>query len=233
MWAVARGAVCRESHVVKRRARVSQRSSAEGAGDSGLMEFAPAASAKQKPPECLTTVLLRERIARLAGQAQEDAQSSESVARGAVCLQALPKRLRWDAPPVVQDPRTGSRDMKMRVAADPGQVATALTSLNALMYTPRSKLSKDGRRRFWVEMCEAARRQPFPLDALRVTFGAAVFRAARYRSARLYLVEAKIEHERRGFEVTPMLQHAITDAVRPSSVAWGQRERQAKFDLRF
>ena len=74
----------------------------------------------------------------------------------------------------------------MRVAADPGQVATALASLNALMYTPRSKLGKDGRRRFWVEMCEAARRQPFPLTPSVVTFGA--LWAAGYRSARLYLV---------------------------------------------
>ena len=176
------------------------------------MEVALAASAKQKPLECLTTVLLRERIARLAGQAQEDAQSSEPVGRGAVCLQALPKRLRWDAPPVVQDPRTGSRDVAMRVAADLGQVATALASFKALMYTPRSKLSKDGRRRFWLEMCEAARRRPFPLAPSVVTFGAAVLWAAGYRSARLYLVEAKIEHERQGFEVTS--HAAITDAVR-------------------
>ena len=68
----------------QKRAKASQRSSAGCAGDFGLMEVAPAASAKQKPPESLTTVLLRERIARL-----EDAQSSESVGHGAVCLQAL------------------------------------------------------------------------------------------------------------------------------------------------
>ena len=148
---------------IKKRAKVSQRSSAEGAGDSSLMEVSPATNVKQKPPECLTTVLLRERIARLAGQARKDAQSSESVGPGAICLWALPEKLRWDAPPMVQDLRTGSRDIAMRVAAGPGQVSTALASLSALRYTPRSKLSKDGRRRFWVEMCEAARRQPFPL----------------------------------------------------------------------
>ena len=163
-----------DSNHRSKRAKVSQRSSAEGAGDSGLMEVAPAANAKQKPPECLTTVLLRERIARVAGQAQKDAQSSESVSPDAICLQALPE----DAPPVVQDRRTGSRDIAVRIAADPGQVATALASLNALMYTPRSKLSKDGRRRFWVEMCEAARRQPFPVTPSVVTFGAAVLQAA-------------------------------------------------------
>ena len=112
---------------------------------------------------------------------------------------------------MVQDPRTGSRDMAMRVAAENGQVATALASLNALMCTPRSKLSKDGRRRSWVEMCQAARRQPFPLAPSVVTCGAAVLQAAGYRSARLCLVEAKIEHERRSSEVTPMLQHAIRD----------------------
>ena len=93
-----------------KRARVSQRSFAEGAGDSGLMEVALAANAKQKPLECLTTVLLRERLARSAGQAQEDAQSNESVRLCATCLHALPRSLRWDAPPVVQDRRTGSRD---------------------------------------------------------------------------------------------------------------------------
>ena len=40
------------------------------------MGIALAANAKQKLPECLTRVLLRERIARLAGQAQKDTQSS-------------------------------------------------------------------------------------------------------------------------------------------------------------
>ena len=57
-----------------KRAKVSHLSFAEGAGDSGLMEIASAANAEQKPPECLTTVLLRERSARLAGQAPKDAQ---------------------------------------------------------------------------------------------------------------------------------------------------------------
>ena len=173
--------------------------SAESAGNSGLMEVAPAANAKQKPPECLTTVLLRERIARMAGQTQKDAQASESVGPGAICLQTLPKRLRRDAPSVVQDRRMGSRDIAMRVAADPSKAATALASLDALMR---------------VEMCEGARRQPFPLTPPVVTYGAAVLRAAGCKSARLYLVEAKIEHGRQGFEVICMLQHAITDAVR-------------------
>ena len=58
-------------------------------------------------------------------------------------------------------------------------------------------------------MCEAARRQPFPL-------------AAGYRSARLFLVEARIEQERQGFDVTPMLQHAITVAVRAVHGAAGK-----------
>ena len=65
-------------------------------------------------------------------------KSSESVGHGAICLHSLPKRLRLDAPPVVQD-----RRIAMRVAADPSQGATALASFNALMYTSRSKLSKD------------------------------------------------------------------------------------------
>ena len=107
-------------------------------------------------------------------------------------------------------PGSAYRVAAMRVTADPGQVATALASLNALMSTPRSKLSKDGRRRFWVEMCEAARR----------TY---VLRGYTWRcSAPSCWVQirqvvsggSQDRAERRGFEVTTMLQHAITDAVR-------------------
>ena len=130
----------------------------------------------------------------------------------------------------VQDRRAGSRDIAVRVAADPGQVANASASLDALMCTPRSKLSRDGRRRFWVEMCEAPTQQPFPLTPC-VVAGAAVLRVAGYRSARLYLVEAKIEHERRGSEVTSMLQHAITNAVRAVQRSLGPAGKQAKFDV--
>ena len=54
------------------------------------------------------------------------------------------------------------------------KVATVLDSLKALMKKPRSKLSKDGRRRYGVEMCEAARRQPFTPSV--VTLGPAVLR---------------------------------------------------------
>ena len=121
-----------------------------------------------------------------------------------ICLQAMLKRPRWD-----QWSRIGVRVAGHRDAADP---TTALASLDALMYTPRSTLSKNGRRRFWVEMCEAVRRQPFSLTPFRGYIWRC--RAAGYRTARLYLIDAKIEHERQGFEVTPVLQHAMTDAVR-------------------
>ena len=53
------------------------------------------------------------------------------------------------------------------------------------------------------------------------------------RLARLYLVEAKIVHERQGFEVTPCCNTQSRMRNGPSSEPWGQRERQAKCDLRF
>ena len=81
----------------------------------------------------------------------------------------------------------GPRGIAMCVADGLGRVATALAGLSAHVYTPRSKLSKEGRRRCWVEMCEAAKRQPFPPAPAVVTFCAAVLRAEEYRLARLYL----------------------------------------------
>ena len=73
MWAARTGGKSKQRSWVpttsdsshrSKRAKVSQRSSAEGTGGSGLIGTALAANAKQKLPECLTSVLLRERIAQ-------------------------------------------------------------------------------------------------------------------------------------------------------------------------
>ena len=169
-----------------KRAQVSQRSSVNAAGASGLVEVAPAGNAKRKPLKCFTP-LLRERMARVAEQARWDAQSDRIAGLGALCLQALPRRLRWSAPPSGPGSAHGAAGHRDVRGGWLGPVATALAGLSAHVYTPFSKLSKEGRRRCWVEMCEAAKRQPFPPAPFVVTFCAGVLQAAGYRLARLYL----------------------------------------------
>ena len=167
-------------------------------------------------------MLSRGRMARLGSEkAQKDARSTDSTDLGAVCQHALLKRVRWDA---LQWWRMGvrvSRDIAMRMAAGEGQVATALTSLNALVYTRRSKPSKHGRRRFWVEMCEAAKRQPF------LSLHPPWLRVALQSSGLLGTDRPGCiwQKSRSSMTAKVMLQHAITDAVRLVQRCLGPAEK--------
>ena len=108
---------------------------------------------------------------------------------------------------MVQDRRKGSRDIVMRLIL----VRSPLPSPVSMRSCTR--LAQSSAR--MAGCASGLRCARLPCDSRSPpTPPAAVLRDAGCRSARLYLVEAKIERERQGFEVNPMLQHAITDTER-------------------
>ena len=131
---------------------------------------------------------------------------------------AVPSKRRRDAPPVVLYSR-GNRLLALAIAADPSRLTAAIGALEDAAYATTTKGPRAARRTLWEDvLSEVCKHHPewdpevLSPESLRA--GAAVLKAAHYRSAFLVVLQAKQDHIANGHPWTPALQLEVQRAKR-------------------
>ena len=127
-------------------------------------------------------------------------------------------RRRPDGPLVPASPhpkrKKASLEEALTIAADDKLQAEAVRDLQEASYAPSSVRVKKSMQNVWEKICEARRLQPYPVTSRALLEVAAALRAASFRSAYSYLLEAKQCHLRQGHEWPESLEISLKDCHR-------------------
>jgi len=160
-----------------------------------------------------------------------------AVASGSGSVRLLPdseplvppiKRLRKDAPPVIQQRERGSASKLLAIAENPVSRAQANVNFQELVYAPGTAASKRSRLKLWCDLAESLGFPAFPLTPELVIQAAGSLRAAGYRSGALYIAEARQQHVRLFGDVSGALQLAFQDAERGITRSLGPPAKAAE-----
>ena len=175
------------------------------------------------------------------GHAEESGpvgQASSSGCGGESCLAGLEtlQRRRRDAPWLSCAAREPKRlkptlSVALSIAASEEQMSVARSNFDKLVYASGTRAAKDSHWAVWSQLCSARGLSDMPLSPQSIREVGAVMRRAGYRSAYSYLLDAKLEHIRKGHVWSEMLEMAMRDAKRALSRGLGGAEKSDELQL--
>jgi hypothetical protein len=146
------------------------------------------------------------------------AQAVEAV-QGVVEIESLIRK-RKDGPVVSSDAfqkSRGSKSAALLIAKDDTLMANARDNLSELIYAHGTVNTKNALFDLWSQIAIQRGYRPLPITPQLLLEVAAVLRAAKFRSAGSYILEAKQRHERAGHVWDEQLRITLQDAKRAVS----------------